>query len=654
MELNVQILETAADKLGISLASFIKSNLIPKAGNWDAVLEKQPLVTKAMTQYESIRDADWKDYLQLFLKEVARLDLKYQKEIETLQQRTKALFLMCRGPQDDLIKVSEQLRPEFSEVYKIAFEIRGRASMNLAEGLQHVKSNIRIRSYYLSSHGMYLDEYLVNIMHSARAFTGTDAKDIAGEICRRYAALFYGSDLRVAHIQLLTAGASTVNWSQVGLGIWIGTAAMSVFWLLTSEYLEIKHNDSMLVLPSDCTAVRIFRVVGLCLLMHWGFGFQVAVWKESKVNAPVIFGVPGQFWPDSASVFTYCAKFTVFYVLFLLSFLKAFRGEFDINPSLFPIILLSTLLIVTIRFSARLIQVTSRKLGSSRSSMITSAMRETLLFVVGLSERSFLVTFLCDYLTSSSKILVDILYIVCELLSFSSDLVGTDGMCTNYPGIVFAVPLVMMWPLWLRTGQNLAQFYHKRTSWPYVPNALKYLLAHTIVIFTTLFPDLMQFENDESTLTWKIVFLVCFLMSTTLTFLWDVFMDWGLQFNGLRKRRMIPSDRFYYCCIVLDFFLRYFWAFTLAPTIRSSFLLSIRGFATGMEVIRRTFWGVIRVENEHLNNTREFRHVKFIPLYFCNKKDLSTPSTPAIEIIFEIFALLGAFLLITLLAILSK
>ena len=63
-----------------------------------------------------------------------------------------------------------------------------------------------------------------------------------------------------------------------------------------------------------------------------------------------------------------------------------------------------------------------------------------------------------------------------------------------------------------------------------------------------------------------------FLLST-VTFIWDVKVDWGLghaKYKLLRKRLMLRNSSLYYFAMVLDFIMRYFWTLTLIPKYNTS------------------------------------------------------------------------------------
>ena len=79
---------------------------------------------------------------------------------------------------------------------------------------------------------------------------------------------------------------------------------------------------------------------------------------------------------------------------------------------------------------------------------------------------------------------------------------------------------------------------------------------------------------------------------------------------------MIFSKKFYYTCIVLDTIFRFWWLLGIFTWYQPALVDSIGLLAfSGMfvEAIRRTFWAVIRVENEFFNNFEQYRDILMIP-----------------------------------------
>lgn len=113
-----------------------------------------------------------------------------------------------------------------------------------------------------------------------------------------------------------------------------------------------------------------------------------------------------------------------------------------------------------------------------------------------------------------------------------------------------------------------------------------------------------------------------FITATAIAYWWDIVMDWGLFQRGttkrfLRDRTMYPSLWVYYAAIVSNLFLRVTWIIPFALELDSeAFSMAASLVLAVMEIYRRFQWNFFRMENEHANNTGEFRAVQDIPLPF--------------------------------------
>ncbi|CAB9499977.1 Xenotropic and polytropic retrovirus receptor 1 [Seminavis robusta] len=172
------------------------------------------------------------------------------------------------------------------------------------------------------------------------------------------------------------------------------------------------------------------------------------------------------------------------------------------------------------------------------------------------------------------------------------------------------LPMCMVSPLWWRFLQNLRQTHDNKRRWPYLGNAFKYLLAAEVAMFGVFDPSKQQ--------TWH--WLGWFVIATLYQVWWDVFMDWELlllpQEGGmlplkLRPQRLYPSKAFYWTILVVNVLLRFCWTLSFLPPryLNQAGVLSdtfqhsdwSRALAPAIasaEIIRRTMWGWLRLENE--------------------------------------------------------
>lgn len=127
------------------------------------------------------------------------------------------------------------------------------------------------------------------------------------------------------------------------------------------------------------------------------------------------------------------------------------------------------------------------------------------------------------------------------------------------------------------------------------------------------------------------IWLMCFVLATLYQIWWDLIMDWGLFVkkktknrqggrggdNGsfpweLRHNRLYPSTRFYWSMVVINTLLRFCWTLSFIPfsylsgstgvlttTFSSRSWANVLGpLIASAEIIRRTLWGLLRVEWE--------------------------------------------------------
>jgi len=146
-------------------------------------------------------------------------------------------------------------------------------------------------------------------------------------------------------------------------------------------------------------------------------------------------------------------------------------------------------------------------------------------------------------------------------------------------------------------------------------NTCKYATGIAVIIASSVPWENMGFSIFVSRLLWVFPYVV----STIYNFLWDIVQDWGLAREPdhfLRQQHMYPSY-FYYANSTMNLVFRLSWALTLMPPevisnrhVNSNLLVF---FISAFEIVRRCTWSVIRIENEHLNNTSRYRLFLWVP-----------------------------------------
>lgn len=195
-------------------------------------------------------------------------------------------------------------------------------------------------------------------------------------------------------------------------------------------------------------------------------------------------------------------------------------------------------------------------------------------------------------------------------------------------------PAVVFLPLWFRFVQCLMRFKSTGNRWPHLYNALKYGLMMTVTVFGALHP---LYTTLRDTLWFQLFWITLFVVSTLYSTYWDICLDWGLgklKYQLLNDRQMYPKKWYYYSAMVGDLVLRFVWIYTLIPPTAASSIIAqgpgetpsqslfsklanwLAPIAMLLEMVRRTFWGLFRLENEQLHNTEGYRRVNFVPLHF--------------------------------------
>ena len=110
--------------------------------------------------------------------------------------------------------------------------------------------------------------------------------------------------------------------------------------------------------------------------------------------------------------------------------------------------------------------------------------------------------------------------------------------------------------------------------------------------------------------------------------IWDFRVDWGLVgstpgFFLRDPKEMKFKPRFYIICMILNVIFRFWWVIgiwffnILDPNHKDSpvYVNIEMAVFIGMmiEAIRRTFWAIIRIENEFFHNIEQYREIINVP-----------------------------------------
>lgn len=134
---------------------------------------------------------------------------------------------------------------------------------------------------------------------------------------------------------------------------------------------------------------------------------------------------------------------------------------------------------------------------------------------------------------------------------------------------MWITPFVTALPPWFRFMQCIRRFKDTAEWFPHLVNAGKYTSS-----LVTLFVYFAFRHYGSNAL--KVAYIFVAIISSSYTFVWDVYMDWGLfrfgKYGGaayghpfLRPELVYSKVWVYYMAIVLDFVGRFSWVVRFMP-----------------------------------------------------------------------------------------
>lgn len=441
-------------------------------------------------------------------------------------------------------------------------------------------------------------------------------QELITRVEQMFADEFCEGDRFVAVSFLTTRKDDVIDWAPVYIGIKIGACVILVAWVVwDSVVVPTLHpvNNNHVIGLAFTPAFPVYRGVGGCLLLHWLLGVSMYVWHSSRINYRYILDLNPRTTLHYSEIFSDATNMSIVFFMNVLLYHKVVTGSFPeriLPRGYYPLLLF----IYAIYFYL------------FRSWRQQRAMLRTIFEVVGspFFHVTFLHVLIGNYMASTVKVTQDLAWSLCffgtaEFLV--TEIEDRDQCKDNWFYVDVIVPLICALPLWWRFLQNLRRIYDSGVWWPSLPNAIKYALAHVVALFGLFHPFYKAHSEANSSRVdlFQVVWITLFAVSSFYTWVWDVWMDWGLgrpQFAFLAERQMFSKRWYYYVAIVADLFLRFAWMLTLIPPQSSQLLpLYLPPFTMVLELCRRTFWSFFWLENEHLKNADSL-HVGFIPLHY--------------------------------------
>ena len=444
------------------------------------------------------------------------------------------------------------------------------------------------------------------------------------------------------------------------LGLKMGVLCMLLLWI---ALLMLRPADSIGNVQAVAQYAPVYRCTGLLVLWLWLWGLAVLLFDSFRISYVFAFQLNPRTRLTHFSLFNEAANLSIVYLVNSLLLLSHYEQELDarVSSHIYPVSLLAFFLLKLFTPSDWMSYWPSRiTLLQSLSSVLLAPFGST----------GFRDAYVGDVLTSMVKVLVDVEYSCLLVLSLllPSHATALSSVAASL------LPFVCCAPLWFRFMQCLRKYYDSRQRSPHLLNALKYAVAHSVVIVSVFHPAF----SDHRTNTWE-AFRYCWLASTVAsslyTFVWDITQDWGLfsappapasaaapaassasssaaaspsprrSFLGLlplRSQLLFGSPLLYYWCVFSNFFLRFCWVLTLVPfalfeewndaaaadpastsqpqlTFLSYLFASpsiLLTALTAAELFRRFQWTLLRVEWEQLVRGSGFRMAYYAPMMF--------------------------------------
>ena len=473
---------------------------------------------------------------------------------------------------------------------------------------------------------------------------------------RLFADCYERGDVERARV-LLLARLSEAEYDRVDtffLGLKVGVIAMLLLW---NAMLMLRPADSLQNVQSVAQYAPVYRCTGLLVLYLWLWGAAVLLFDSFRISYVFVLQLNPRTRLTHFSLFNEAANLSVVYLVNCLLLISHYEQELDAHVSshIYPVSLLAFFLLKLLTPSDWM------SYWQSRSTLLASL---AAVVVAPFGSTSFRDAYVGDVLTSMVKVLVDVEYSCLLVLSLllPSHAAALSSVAASL------LPFVCCAPLWFRFMQCLRKYYDTRQRWPHLLNALKYAVAHSVVIVSVFHPAF----SDHRLNTWE-TFRYCWLASTVAsslyTFVWDVTQDWGLfstppapasaaasasssaslspsarpsflGFRPLRSQLLFGSPLLYCWAVFSNFFLRFCWVLTLVPfalfqdlnaaaatdsasppqlTFLSYLFASpsiLLTALTAAELFRRFQWTLLRVEWEQLVRGSGFRMAYYAPMMF--------------------------------------
>ena len=358
--------------------------------------------------------------------------------------------------------------------------------------------------------------------------------------------------------------------------------------------------------PEFMSVFPMFRGFFVLCLYWWVHGLNITVWIKADISYRVIFQIDSNY-SSPIQIFKRAAIFTFILLSCLLIYMikriykGAFFGIFEPIPiNTLPLICWGSLLAYTFcpfdiwNYEGRafLGQLAKESFGSF---LLKTGFRHV-----------FFMGQMCSFIATMR----DMEYTVCYYAYYDAPLWAKIEYCRKTRGIYFFLAFL---PNFIRILQNIKEIYDSKKLFPKLFSIINYCLSISVALLSFLWP-----QHPSLHIFW----LIFTFISSCCSYAWDIIIDFGFLEKGknypLRNKLYYKPKIIYYFIALYNFVLRFFWLLTISPEVLGSFLrpetLSI--ILNSLEITRRGCWNFLKVENKHIDISKEFKVSNDIELPF--------------------------------------
>ena len=379
------------------------------------------------------------------------------------------------------------------------------------------------------------------------------------------------------------------------LGFFIGLLLFQLGIICTiAWYYDIDMDND----PEFKSVFPMFRGFFIVCLYWWVHGLNILVWTKADISYRVIFMINDSKYSTPIEIFKRAAIFTFFLLLCLLIYMikriwaGAFFGILEPIPiNTLPLICWGSIIIYIFcpfdiwNYDGRAYLGTLCK-ESLGSFLLKTGFRHV-----------FFINQMCSFIAPMR----DIEYTICYYAYYDAPLWAKKEYCNKTREVYFFIAFL---PNFLRILQNVKEIHDSGKLFPKIFSINNYVLSITVALLSFLWPTYPYLH---------VFWLIFTFISSCCSFAWDIIIDFGYFEEGpnypLRNKLYYKPKIIYYLIALYDFILRFFWLLTISPEVLGTLFrpetLSI--ILNSFEITRRGCWNFLKVENKHIDISKEFR-----------------------------------------------